>query len=53
MKSPEQIVRILNELKYEVKRDNSYLTQIDHDVIELQINQLEKFIQNRYQSHGK
>lgn len=50
---PNTLLRCLSELRYEIKRDSFNLTQIDHDAIEIRINDLQSFIQERYNSHTK
>lgn len=53
MNMPTNITRIFDELKYEIKHDPFNLTQLDHDAIEIQINNLINFIKNRYENHGR
>ena len=48
----EEAKRLLNEFRYEVLRDSWNLTRLDHDAIELKIDQLEEFIKQRYTNHG-
>lgn len=48
----EEAKRLLNEFRYEVLRDSWNLTRLDHDAIELKIDQLEEFIKQRYANHG-
>ena len=50
---PENILRCLKELKWEIQRDRFNLTQLDQDAIELKLNELKEFIQKRYDNHGK
>lgn len=45
---PENIKRLLKELKIEVKRDSWNLARDDHDAIEIRIDQLEQFIAKVY-----
>jgi septation ring formation regulator EzrA len=53
MNVPINITRIFDELKYEIKHDSFNLTQLDHDAIEIQINNLINFIKDRYETHGR
>ena len=53
MNVPTNITRICDELKYEIKRDSFNLTRLDHDAIEIQIDNLILFIKNRYEKHIK
>lgn len=47
------IMKCIDALFYEIKRDTFNLTQIDHDAIEIKINELKTFIFDRYASHGE
>lgn len=53
MNIPNNVIRIINELKYEIKHDAYNLTSLDHDAIEIQINNLVSYIENRYLTHGR
>jgi hypothetical protein len=53
MNIPTNITRIFDELKYEIKYDSFNLTRLDHDAIEIQINNLINFIKDRYETHGR
>ena len=41
---PENVLRCLDALKYEIQRDRFNLTQIDQDAIEIKLNELKRFI---------
>lgn len=53
MNIPPNITRIINELQREINRDSFNLTRLDHDAIEIQINNLINFIKDRYETHGR
>ena len=44
----ENIQKALENLEYEICRDNYNLTQDDHDAILVKLQKLKKFIQERY-----
>lgn len=50
---PENVIRTLKDLEYEVCRDSYNLTRNDHDAICLKISQLKEFIQRRYDERRK
>lgn len=50
---PEKITRILFELQLEVKKDSFNLTRDDHDAICTKIEELKKFIWERYEQHKR
>lgn len=45
---PENVIRTLKDLEYEVCRDSYNLTRDDHDAILVKIQQLKGFIEERY-----
>ena len=45
--------RILEDLKRVIRRDSAWLTVDDQFAIERKIDELDGFIKERYQQHGK
>ena len=48
---PEKMKRMLFDIQVEVKKDSFNLTRDDHDAICTKIDELSKFIQERYEQH--
>ena len=50
---PERMKRMMFDLQQEVKKDSFNLTRDDHDAICTKIEELKKFIQERYEQHKR
>lgn len=53
MPNLDYINRLLDDLKRDIKRDTFNLARDDQDVIELKIDKLKKFIEERYAERAR